>query len=582
MGVYRCCGDFTRLRNCVMNTGGYPSESSHDGSKQDALDQLHIRTGCFVEDSQHSNTVVTTTSEMKGSIFLHTLLLFIGMEEMRAVRVYPQQCGGNSYVRRDAQGERKRAYIISMKGGSVQNGGAKRGRWSGKVKFRKREDLPHGSKHTINAVNGVNATNSANSGGDAPPINVAIFGSSGSIGTNALDIIRECNRIEKRFNVEALYVNKSVNKLYEQAREFLPKYVCIHDESKYEELKDLLKNIKGYNPEILIGDDGMKQMCSSSTLDKVVIGIDSFYGLYSTIYAIKNNKIIALANKESIVSAGFYLKKLLATHTKACIVPVDSEHSAIFQCLDNNKVLKTRCLQDNFSKVNQIKKIVLSSSGGPFQNMSLEELKKVTSADALKHPKWKMGPKITIDSATMMNKGLEVIEAHYLFDIDYNNIEIVVHKECILHSCVEFIDKSVIGQMYYPDMKIPILFGLSWPNRITTELPSLNLVNTSPLTFSSPSLDHFPCVKLAYHAGRKGNFYPTVLNAANEVANKLFLNNKIGYFDIAAIISDVLENFTPQTVSNNTEDLMKQIGDISNWSTQKATEVYQTRYGGAK
>ncbi|KJP85171.1 1-deoxy-D-xylulose 5-phosphate reductoisomerase [Plasmodium fragile] len=532
---------------------------------------------------------------MKGFIFLHTLLLLVGMQEMRAERVYPQR-GGNIHVRRAPQGERKRAYIINVKRGSVQDGRGKRERWSGRIKFRKREDLAcgakgsdcaasgRGSKHALNAANAasMDSTDSMTSGGGDPaPMNVAIFGSSGSIGTNALDIIRECNRIKKRFNVEALYVNKSVNKLYEQAREFLPKYVCIHDESKYEELKDLLKNIKGYTPEILVGDDGMKEMCKSSTLDKVVIGIDSFHGLYSTIYAIKNNKIIALANKESIVSAGFFLKKLLTVHTKATIIPVDSEHSAIFQCLDNNKVLKTKCLQNDFSTVNQINKIILSSSGGPFQNMSLDKLKKVTSADALKHPKWKMGPKITIDSATMMNKGLEVIEAHFLFDIDYNNIEIVVHKECILHSCVEFIDKSVIGQMYYPDMKIPILFGLSWPNRIDTDLPSLNLVNTSPLTFYSPSLDHFPCIKLAYHAGRKGNFYPTVLNAANEVANKLFLSNKIGYFDIAAIISEVLESFTPQAVSNNCEDLMNQIGDISNWSMRRATEVYQARSGAA-
>ncbi|EUD69246.1 1-deoxy-D-xylulose 5-phosphate reductoisomerase [Plasmodium inui San Antonio 1] len=532
---------------------------------------------------------------MRRSIFLHTLLLLVGIQQMRAHHVYPQH-GGDIHMRRHAQGERKRAYIINRKRGSVQNGGAKRGRWSGRIKFRKREDLPCGreathfsapdkdSRHAVNAANGVNAANTGNTAvtdNAANPINVAIFGSSGSIGTNALDIIRECNRVQKRFNVEALYVNKNVKKLYEQAREFLPKYVCIHDESKYEELKFLLKNVKGYNPEILLGADGMKQMCRSSTLDRVVIGIDSFHGLYSTIHAIKNNKMIALANKESVVSAGFFLKKLLTSHTKSCIIPVDSEHSAIFQCLDNDKVLKTRCLQDNFSKVNQIKKIILSSSGGPFQNVSLDELKKVTSEDALKHPKWKMGPKITIDSATMMNKGLEVIEAHFLFDVDYNNIDIVVHKECIVHSCVEFIDKSVISQMYLPDMRIPILFGLTWPNRTATELPSLNLASTSPLTFYSPSLDHFPCIKLAYHAGRKGNFYPTVLNAANEVANSLFLKNKIGYFDIAAIISDVLESFTPQGVSDNCEDLMNQIGDIHQWSMRRAMEVYQARCEGA-
>ncbi|CAI7722208.1 1-deoxy-D-xylulose 5-phosphate reductoisomerase, putative [Plasmodium vivax] len=528
---------------------------------------------------------------MKGSICLHTLLLLVGMQEMGAGRVCPQR------------GERKRAYVINMKRGSVQNGGARRGLWSGRVKFRKREDLSRGGRGPECAVNAVNAASAANNGNPANAandanasnpsnranranpancINVAIFGSSGSIGANALDVIRECNRVERRFNVEALYVNKSVTKLYEQAREFLPKYVCIHDESKYEELKMLLRKIKGYNPEILVGDDGMKQMCSSNTLDRIIIGIDSFHGLYSTIYAIKSNKIIGLANKESIVSAGFFLKKLLTSHTKSCIIPVDSEHSAIFQCLDNNKVLKTKCLQDSFSKVNQIKKLILSSSGGPFQNASLDELKKVTAEDALKHPKWKMGPKITIDSATMMNKGLEVIEAHFLFDVDYNHIEILVHKECILHSCVEFIDKSVVSQMYLPDMKLPILYALTWPNRIATELPSLNLASTSPLTFYSPSLDHFPCIKLAYQAGRQGNFYPTVLNAANEVANKLFLSNKIGYFDIAAIISDVLESFTPQEVSNNCEDLMHQIGGIHKWAVRRAEEVYRVRSSAAQ
>ncbi|SBS86351.1 1-deoxy-D-xylulose 5-phosphate reductoisomerase, putative [Plasmodium ovale] len=410
---------------------------------------------------------------------------------------------------------------------------------------------------------------------EGKPINVAIFGSTGSIGTNALNIIRECNNIEKIFNVQALYVNKSVQKIYEQAREFLPKYVCIHDEKKYDELKNLLRNITNYNPVILIGDDGMKQMCSSDDIDKVVIGIDSFQGLYSTIHAIKNNKIVALANKESIVSAGFFLKKLLTVHKKAVIIPVDSEHSAIFQCLDNNKVFKTKCLQDNFSKINKINKIILCSSGGPFQNLSINDLSKVTSIDALKHPKWNMGKKITIDSATMMNKGLEVIETHFLFDVNYDDIEIIIHKECIIHSCVEFFDKSVISQMYYPDMKIPILYALTWPNRIKTSLKSLNLAETSPLTFYKPSLEHFPCIKLAYHAGKKGNFYPTVLNASNEIANNLFLNNNIGYFDISAIISHVLESFNPQKISENSEDLMRQILDIHSWARERAMATFK-------
>ncbi|CRG94870.1 1-deoxy-D-xylulose 5-phosphate reductoisomerase putative [Plasmodium gallinaceum] len=406
-------------------------------------------------------------------------------------------------------------------------------------------------------------------------INIGIFGSTGSIGRNTLDIIKECNQIEKIFNVEALYVNKNVKDLYEQAKEFLPKYICIHDETKYEELKNLLLNIKNYHPTILIGDEGMKTICNDNTIDKIVIGIDSFQGIYSTIYAIKNNKIVALANKESIVSAGFFLKKLLNVNKNSFVIPVDSEHSAIFQCLDNNKVLKTKCLQDNFSKINNINKIFLCSSGGPFQNISLNELKNVTSANALKHPKWTMGKKITIDSATMMNKGLEVIETHFLFDVNYDNIEVIVHKECIIHSCVEFVDKSVISQMYYPDMKIPILYALTWPNRIKTNLKPLNLVETSPLTFYKPSLDKFPCIKLAYHAGKKGNFFPTVLNASNEICNNLFLNDKIKYFDISAIISQVLESFQIQKVSENSEDLMNQIFEIHNWSKKKAMDIYK-------
>ncbi|VWU50626.1 1-deoxy-D-xylulose 5-phosphate reductoisomerase [Hepatocystis sp. ex Piliocolobus tephrosceles] len=406
-------------------------------------------------------------------------------------------------------------------------------------------------------------------------INVAIFGSTGSIGTNTLKIIRDCNEIKKHFQVQALYANKNVKHVYEQAKEFLPKYICIHDETKYEELKELLKNIKNYNPILLYGDKGMKQMCQSNDIDKIVLGIDSFQGLYATIHALKNNKIITLANKESIVSAGFYLKKLLTIHKNSTIIPVDSEHSAIFQCLDNNKVLKTKCLQDNFSKINRINKIILCASGGPFQNLTIDQLKKVKSGQALEHPKWSMGQKITIDSATMMNKGLEVIEAHYLFDIPYNNIQILVHKECIIHSAVEFFDKSVLCQMYYPDMQIPILYALTWPDRIQTNLKPLNLTEVSPLTFKEPSLDHFPCIQLAYQAGKQGNLYPTVLNSANEVANHLFLKNQITYFDIPHIISRVLESFTVQSIAENSEDVFQQIIQTHEWAKQKAMDIYK-------
>ncbi|ETB63032.1 1-deoxy-D-xylulose 5-phosphate reductoisomerase [Plasmodium yoelii 17X] len=462
---------------------------------------------------------------------------------------------------------KKKAYIINYNRSS--NGKIKtiaKNNKKGRVKSRRKCKVKYAIENDLTSVISQNK-----------PINVGIFGSTGSIGTNTLSIIRECNKIEKKFNVEALYVNKNVEGIYEQAKEFLPKYVCIHDPSKYEELKKLLENIKNYNPIILIGNEGMKQICSSNEIDKIVIGIDSFQGLYSTIYAIKNNKTIALANKESIVSAGFFLKKLLTVHKNSTIIPVDSEHNAIFQCLNNNILLKSKCLQENYSKINQINKIFLCSSGGPFQNLSIDELKNVSSEKALKHPKWNMGKKISIDSATMMNKGLEVIEAHFLFDIDYNDIEIIVHKECIMHSCVEFLDKSVISQMYYPDMRVQIIYALTWPNRINTNLKSLNFEEISPLTFYKPSLKHFPCINLAYHAGRKSNFFPTVLNASNEVVNNLFLNNKIKYFDIPAIISQVLESFNPQQISENPEDLMKQILNIHNWSKQKAMDIYNTK-----
>lgn len=379
---------------------------------------------------------------------------------------------------------KKKAYIINYNRSS--NGKIKtiaKNNKKGRVKSRRKWRVKYAIENDLTSVISQNK-----------PINVGIFGSTGSIGTNTLSIIRECNKIEKKFNVEALYVNKNVEGIYEQAKEFLPKYVCIHDPSKYEELKKLLENIKNYNPIILIGNEGMKQICSSNEIDKIVIGIDSFQGLYSTIYAIKNNKTIALASEK-----------------------------------------------------------------------------------ALKHPKWNMGKKISIDSATMMNKGLEVIEAHFLFDIDYNDIEIIVHKECIMHSCVEFLDKSVISQMYYPDMRVQIIYALTWPNRINTNLKSLNFEEISPLTFYKPSLKHFPCINLAYHAGRKSNFFPTVLNASNEVVNNLFLNNKIKYFDIPAIISQVLESFNPQQISENPEDLMKQILEIHNWSKQKAVDIYNTK-----
>ena len=348
---------------------------------------------------------------------------------------------------------------------------------------------------------------------------ISILGSTGSIGTQTLDIVRINNDVE----VVALSAHKNIDLLEKQIREFKPKVVAIWEEADAKILSDKVKDL---DVKVYFGMDGLIEVASVCDADIVVTAVVGMIGIEPTIAAIKAKKDIALANKETLVCAGHIIMPL-AKDMGINIYPVDSEHSAIFQCLD---------------KKNPIKKILLTASGGPFRGFSKEELENVTLEDALKHPNWSMGKKITIDSATMINKGLEIIEASHLFDVDIDDIEVVIQKESIIHSMVEFKDNGILAQLGTPDMKLPISYALFYPERryISEERVDFNALAT--LNFSKPDLDVFEGLKMAISAGKKGGSAPTVLNAANEWAVDKFLNKKIGFTDIPRLIGLAIEN----------------------------------------
>lgn len=346
--------------------------------------------------------------------------------------------------------------------------------------------------------------------------NLAILGSTGSIGKNGLNIVDE---FPGEYRVTALSAHSNYKELAEQIRKYSPKYVSIGSEEGYKELKSEF----GSNIEIYFGDEGLKELGKIKETDIILTAVSGSIGIESTIEAVKLGKRIALANKETLVTAGDIINDLVKKHN-AEIIPVDSEHSAVFQSLKSGKS-------------EEVKKIILTASGGPFRGKSTSELEKVTIADALNHPNWSMGKKITIDSATLVNKGLEVIEAHYLFNIDYDKIDVIVHPESIIHSMVEFCDNSVIAQLGTPDMKIPIMYSFSYPDRANSGVvEGLDLLKYGKLTFEKPDLDVFKGLKFAYEAGRRGKGMPVVFNAANEEAVALFLNGKIRFLDIYSII----------------------------------------------
>ena len=351
--------------------------------------------------------------------------------------------------------------------------------------------------------------------------NISILGSTGSIGTQTLDVIR-ANK--DKFNVVGLTAGKNIDLLEKQIDEFHPEVVAVMDESKALELKNRIENNK---VEILHGMDGLIKVATLSNIEVVLTSVVGMIGLVPTIKAIQAKKDIALANKETLVTAGQIVMDEAKKHGVK-ILPVDSEHSAIFQSLMGHT------LKD-------INRIILTASGGPFRGYSKEQLQDVSVEAALKHPKWNMGKKISIDSATLMNKGLEVIEAKWLFDVDLNQIDVVVHPQSIIHSMVEYKDSSIISQMGYPDMRVPIQYALTYPKRIKNNYKKMDFFETSKLTFEKPDLETFPCLKLAYDALEKGGSYPTVLNAANEELVDLFIKGKIGFYDISNMIELALE-----------------------------------------
>ncbi|MBQ1618876.1 MAG: 1-deoxy-D-xylulose-5-phosphate reductoisomerase [Bacteroidales bacterium] len=347
---------------------------------------------------------------------------------------------------------------------------------------------------------------------------ITILGSTGSIGTQTLDVIR---RHRDMFEVETIAAGSNAGLLIEQALEFDVNNAVIADESKYKTVADALQ-ARGIK--VFTGEDSLCSLAAAENVDMVVGAMVGFSGLRPVLAALDAGKVVALANKETLVAAGAIVTAHALRHGGR-ILPVDSEHSAIFQCLQG-------------ANGNPIEKIHLTASGGPFRSWERERIAKVTAADALKHPNWNMGAKVTIDSSTMMNKGFEVIEARWLFDVQPERINVVVHPESIIHSMVEFADGAVIAQLGCPDMRQPIGFALSYPERVSVGNRKLDFAELASLSFSSADTERFPCLALAYEAIRRGGNIPCAMNAANEVAVAAFLQGRIGYYDIARIVED--------------------------------------------
>ena len=345
---------------------------------------------------------------------------------------------------------------------------------------------------------------------------LAILGSTGSIGTQALEVVSEHSDL---FEVYALTANNQVDLLINQARKYMPEVVVIANERKYPELKEALEDLP---IKVWAGADAIAQMVQSEPIDMVLTAMVGYSGLRPTISAIKAGKAIALANKETLVVAGELIMKLAAEH-KVPILPVDSEHSAIFQCLTG-------------AYDNPIEKILLTASGGPFRQKTLEELATVTKAQALRHPNWTMGAKITIDSASMMNKGFEMIEAKWLFDVTPDQVQVVVHPQSVIHSMVQFEDGAVIAQLGIPDMKLPIAYAFSFPTRMRSMVPRLDFNQYSTLTFEEPDMERFRNLAFAFEAARQGGNMPCILNAANEVVVAAFLQDRIGFLQMSDVI----------------------------------------------
>lgn len=378
---------------------------------------------------------------------------------------------------------------------------------------------------------------------------ISILGSTGSIGTQTLDVVREHS---DKINVCAITGNSNIHLLYDQILEFSPELCAVMDEEKAKQLKDMLPS--DIKTEIMHGIEGLTAAAEFYKSDIIVTAVSGMIGLKPTVAAIKKSKTIALANKETLVTGGSYIMNLAAEYNSE-IIPVDSEHSAIFQSLmANNK--------------KSINKIVLTASGGPFRGKNTEFLKSVTVEDALKHPNWSMGRKITVDSATLMNKGLEVIEAKFLFDVKPEQIEVVVHPQSIIHSGIEFEDHSTIAQLGHPDMRVPIQFALFYPQRAQNSYKSLSLTEIGQLTFENPDIDTFKCLRLAFNSLDAGGTMPAVLNASNEACVDLFLNKKISFLDIGNINEKIMLSHKPVAI-----DSVETILEAEEWTKKAVNEL---------
>lgn len=362
-------------------------------------------------------------------------------------------------------------------------------------------------------------------------IGVTILGATGSIGTSTLDVL---SRNKDKFTIVALTANSNIEKLFEQCVECNPKYAVIVDENAASKLLEKIKQA-GIDTEVLSGVDNLDYVASLNETDYVVAAIVGAAGLSSSLAAAKASKRILLANKETLVMSGQIFMDEVAKNN-AVLLPVDSEHNAIYQCLQSYE--SSSVISDS------VRKIYLTASGGPFRTIDLKLLESVTPEQACAHPNWSMGRKISVDSATMMNKGLELIEACWLFNASVDDVQIVIHPQSIVHSMVEFIDGSVMSQMGKPDMRTPIAYALAWPERIESGVGSLDLFSMANLEFEKPDYARFPCIKLAEDAMRAGGIMPSVLNAANEIAVQAFLDNEIAFMDISSVVESSLEQIT--------------------------------------
>ena len=376
---------------------------------------------------------------------------------------------------------------------------------------------------------------------------ISILGSTGSIGTQTLEVVD----ILENIRVMAITGNSNIRLLEEQARKYQPELVAVMDEKKAEELKNRLSDM---NIRVVSGMNGLVEAATYEGVDTVVTSVVGNVGLKPTFEAIRAGKNIALANKETLVSAGQLVMDLAKKHDIK-IYPVDSEHSAIFQSLQGNEG-------------NKIERILLTASGGPFRGKKREELLEVTAADALKHPNWSMGNKITIDSATLMNKGLEVMEAKWLFGVDVDQIEVLVHPQSIVHSAVEYEDGAIVAQLGEPDMRVPIQYALTYPKRVKNPFPRVNFTKRNNLTFDKPDMETFKCLSLAYRALKTGGTLPAVLNGANEVAVARFLKGDIGFLQIPELIEQTMDAYTVK-YEYTLEDLL----EADAWAKDYAAKV---------